>query len=221
MAVSLAGLLRSQGIQAEYVDATELIVTDNVFGSAAPIADLTEQNCRKIPAAADGRGYRPRGVTGFIGATVEGVPTTLGRGGSDYSGAIVGAAVDADEIQIWTGRQRRDDGRPAHGAQMRAVCANLVTKKWPSLPITAPRSFIPRPSRRSSTRRSRCAPPQHLQPDHPGTLIVERTHQGQRYRQAITAIRQMNLITVVIAYMGCPALRAYLWCGGVPAPTCS
>ena len=41
-------------------------------------------------------------MTGFVGATVDGIPTTLGRGGSDYSGAIIGAALDADEIQIWT-----------------------------------------------------------------------------------------------------------------------
>ena len=41
-------------------------------------------------------------VTGFVGATENGVPTTLGRGGSDYSAAILGAALDADEIQIWT-----------------------------------------------------------------------------------------------------------------------
>ena len=41
-------------------------------------------------------------VTGFVGATADGIPTTLSRGGSDYSAGIIGAALDADEIQIWT-----------------------------------------------------------------------------------------------------------------------
>ena len=41
-------------------------------------------------------------ITGFVGTTLSGVPSTLGRGGSDYSAAIIGACLDADEIQIWT-----------------------------------------------------------------------------------------------------------------------
>ena len=56
-------------------------------------------------------------VTGFIGATVDGVPTTLGRGGSDYSAAIVGAAIDADEIQIWTDVNGVMTADPRIGAQ--------------------------------------------------------------------------------------------------------
>ena len=97
----LATVLRASGLRAEAIDATELIVTDNAFGSAAPLDDLTTARCQERLLPLLQSGVVPV-VTGFIGATAEGVPTTLGRGGSDYSGAIIGAALHADEIQIWT-----------------------------------------------------------------------------------------------------------------------
>ena len=88
---------RQLGIDAIHLDARKAIVTDGRHTQAAPL--FVETNAllrRKIS-----REY----VTvmgGFIGATEDGVPTTLGRGGSDYTAAIVGAALAADEIQIWT-----------------------------------------------------------------------------------------------------------------------
>ena len=87
----MATVLRAAGLRAEAIDATELIVTDNVFGSAAPIDDLTEEKCQERLLPLLQSGVVPV-VTGFIGATREGVPTTLERGGSDYSAAIIGAA---------------------------------------------------------------------------------------------------------------------------------
>src|SRR6185436_19682681 len=82
-------------------DATELIVTTDQFGGAEPLLDLTEAKARPRLEAAVERGEIPV-VTGFIGATSEGVLTTLGRGGSDYSATILGAALGADEVWIWT-----------------------------------------------------------------------------------------------------------------------
>jgi aspartate kinase len=85
----------------EAVDATELIVTDAHHGNADPIMDRTRWRCqaRLIPLLQ--QGIIPV-VTGFIGATEEGIPTTLGRGGSDYSATILGAALNANEVVIWT-----------------------------------------------------------------------------------------------------------------------
>jgi aspartokinase/homoserine dehydrogenase 1 len=99
-----------QGVKAEaYVDATELIVTDSVFGSGrAAQAELTEPRCRARLLPLLEEGIVPV-VTGFIGATVDGVPTTLGRGGSDYSGGNrrrgPGSRRDSDLDR----RQRRHD----------------------------------------------------------------------------------------------------------------
>ena len=100
-AMLLAAILRSSGTAAEAVDATELIVTDEHFGSATPQMEETVSKTHQRLAGLRRQGTIPV-VTGFRGATRDGFCTTLGRGGSDYSGTIVGAALDADEVWIWT-----------------------------------------------------------------------------------------------------------------------
>ena len=97
----MAAVLRSRGTPAEAVDATELIVTDDCFGNATPFFDETNAKIRQRLGGLRRRGIIPV-ITGFRGATRAGSCTTLGRGGSDYSGTIVGAALDADEVWIWT-----------------------------------------------------------------------------------------------------------------------
>jgi bifunctional aspartokinase / homoserine dehydrogenase 1 len=97
----VAAALRQRGIASEPIEATELIVTDSSHGSADPWLDLTRERCKSRLMPLIEQGVVPV-ITGFIGATAEGVLTTLGRGGSDYSAAILGAAVDAQEVVIWT-----------------------------------------------------------------------------------------------------------------------
>ena len=98
----VAGALSELGARSEAVEATELIVTDSYHGGADPhhgphARTFRERGCARCCE----QGVIPV-VTGFIGATQDGVLTTLGRGGSDYSATILGAAMDADEIIIWT-----------------------------------------------------------------------------------------------------------------------
>jgi aspartate kinase len=100
-ATLMASILRSAGVAAEAVDATELIVTDENFGNASPRFEETHAKTRQRLAPLRRLGTIPI-VTGFRGATADGVCTTLGRGGSDYSATILGAALDADEVWIWT-----------------------------------------------------------------------------------------------------------------------
>jgi aspartate kinase len=97
----VAAILRSLGTPAEVVDSTELVVTDDNFGNATPLFEETNAKTRQRLAGLRRRGVLPV-ITGFRGATRAGACTTLGRGGSDYSGTIVGAALDADEVWIWT-----------------------------------------------------------------------------------------------------------------------
>jgi aspartate kinase len=97
----VAAILRSRGTPAEAVDSTELIVTDDNFGNATPLFEETHAQTRQRLAGLRRRGVVPV-ITGFRGATRQGVCTTLGRGGSDYTGTIVGGALDADEVWIWT-----------------------------------------------------------------------------------------------------------------------
>ena len=97
----VAGALAEQGIASAAIEATELVVTDSCHGAADPFIDLTRELCDSRLRPLLDQGIVPV-VTGFIGATPEGVLTTLGRGGSDYSATILGAALDADEVVIWT-----------------------------------------------------------------------------------------------------------------------
>jgi aspartate kinase len=97
----LAVAILARGGRAEVVEGTELIVTDDQFGAAEPLMEATTERTRAGLLPLLGEGVIPV-VTGFVGATEEGVTTTLGRGGSDFSASIVGAALDAGEIWIWT-----------------------------------------------------------------------------------------------------------------------
>ena len=97
----LAAILRERGARAQALSATALIVTDENFGGATPLLAPTRQRlqARVKPLVRDG--VIPV-ITGYIAATEKGVTTTLGRGGSDYTAAIVGAGLDADEVWIWS-----------------------------------------------------------------------------------------------------------------------
>ena len=98
----LAGVLRGVGSRgAQHVDARRCIVTDEQFGQAEPDMTLTTSAMRAEVVPILEAGEIPV-LGGFIASTPEGMTTTLGRGGSDYTAAIVGAALSAREIQIWT-----------------------------------------------------------------------------------------------------------------------
>jgi aspartate kinase len=97
----VAAALSEAGVPSEWVDARRAIVTTADHTRAVPLATETDAALRASVLAVIDAGRVPV-VGGFVGSTVEGHTTTLGRGGSDYSGAIVGAAIGAREIQIWT-----------------------------------------------------------------------------------------------------------------------
>jgi aspartate kinase len=91
----------ASGLPASLVDPRRVLVTNDAFGCALPLmAETTALAGRHLQPLLDGGRVPVTG--GYVGATNEGVTTTLGRGGSDYSAAILGAALDASEIQIWT-----------------------------------------------------------------------------------------------------------------------
>ncbi len=97
----VAAAVRELGLQSEPVEATKLIITDGFHGGAEPDMTLTREASQARLRPLLDSGVVPV-VTGFIGATTAGQLTTLGRGGSDYSATILGAALDADEVIIWT-----------------------------------------------------------------------------------------------------------------------
>lgn len=98
--IILAASLQQHGMSSRWVDARAVIATDDTYGGAYPLVDATydrvKAHCAALPADA------VPVMGGFVGATHDGIATTLGRGGSDLSAALVGAALCAEEIQIWT-----------------------------------------------------------------------------------------------------------------------
>ena len=97
----LAGALQAAGFPAQFVEATHLVETDDVFQSAYPNLEKTAEKVQSILIPMLMQKQIPV-ITGFIGATKNGITTTLGRGGGDYSAAIIGATIPADEVWIWT-----------------------------------------------------------------------------------------------------------------------
>jgi aspartate kinase len=96
----LAAVLREVGLAARYADARRCIRTNEDYGNAAPQAATNEATRAEVLPLLQSAKIPVLG--GFIGSSDKGVTTTLGRGGSDYTAALVGAALDAREIQIWT-----------------------------------------------------------------------------------------------------------------------
>jgi aspartate kinase len=97
----MAAVLNDRGVPAAWIDARRVLRTDSMHGAAAPDVEVTRTLAATVLAPSLGDGIVPV-LGGFIGADAHGTTTTLGRGGSDCSAAVIGASLDADEIQIWT-----------------------------------------------------------------------------------------------------------------------
>ncbi|MEK7059858.1 MAG: lysine-sensitive aspartokinase 3 [Patescibacteria group bacterium] len=99
--ILMMAAMNQQAVKAEFIDAREVIKTDNHFGRATPVIERIRGRSDRIirsRLSAD----KILITQGFIGSTRDGVTTTLGRGGSDYSAALLAEALDADKLQIWT-----------------------------------------------------------------------------------------------------------------------
>ena len=204
----LAAVLRAGGVPAEAVDAGDIVITDDVHGGAAPIMALTEERCRERLLPLLEQGIVPV-VTGFVGSTVSGVPSTLGRGGSDYSAAIVGAVLDVDEIQIWTdvnGVLTADPRIVANARSLNELSYEEVAElAYYGAKVLHPKTVTPAIEKQIPLRVLNT-----FAPDHPGTRIVARTDvAGGGTVKAITAIRNMHLVTVAgRGMMGVPGIAA-------------
>ena len=97
----VAALLKARGVNAEAMSAEGLIITDDTFGHANPLIEETRARVQKDLLPRLKSGIVPV-VTGYVASTADGVTTTLGRGGSDYSAAVLAAAVHADDLRIYT-----------------------------------------------------------------------------------------------------------------------
>ncbi len=190
----LAAILRSKGAAAEAVDATECIVTDDHFGNATPLFAETDLKTTERLAPLARRGIIPV-VTGFRGATREGLSTTLGRGGSDYSGTIVGAALDAQEIWIWTDVDGVMTADPRLVPTARIIpeisYREAIELSFFGAKVLHPKTILPVMKKRIPVWIKNS-----FNPACPGTKIGPAAANGQPGVKAITSVSKADLITI-------------------------
>jgi aspartokinase/homoserine dehydrogenase 1 len=190
----VAAALAEQGVASEAIDATELVVTDSCHGAAEPYMDLTRERCemRLRPLLLEGI---VAVVTGFIGATVDGALTTLGRNSSDYSGTIMGAALDADEVTLWTDVDGilTADPRLVPGA---CSILEMSYREASDLADLGAKVLHPKTLRALMQRGIPLAIRNTFAPDRPGTRITPMGSSNGGGVKALTATSDVALITI-------------------------
>jgi aspartokinase/homoserine dehydrogenase 1 len=206
LAPILAAAMGARGLQAEFVDAGELVVTDDNFISATPQIDVTRTQARQRLLPLLEKQIIPV-ITGFVAATPDGVPTLLGRGGSDYSAAILGAALDADEIQIWTDVDGVLSADPRIVPEARPL-AELSYGEAAELAYFGAKVLHPKTMLPAIDRGIPISVRNTFNPSFPGTRVVAAASNGGTVK-AITVIRGLALITVAgRGMMGVPGIAA-------------
>jgi bifunctional aspartokinase / homoserine dehydrogenase 1 len=190
----LASSICQLGMRGLCVEGTELIVTDGEHGQALPLAEETRARVsnKLLPLLEGGAVVI---VSGFTGATRQGLLTTLGRGGSDYSATILGGALDAEEIIIWTdvdGVMTADPRLVPNARTLSEISYNEAAElAYFGAKVLHPKTLrpvvdagIPVWIRNSFAL------------DRPGTKITAKGHPTARGVKAITAISDVSLITI-------------------------
>jgi aspartate kinase len=190
----LAAAIAARGLPAAPIDATEVIVTTDQFGSAEPLMAETRASMAARLRPMIDRGEVPV-VTGFIGATRDGVLTTLGRGGSDYSASIVGAALDADEVWIWTDVDGVMTANPSEvpGARTLAQISYSEASElaYYGAKVLHYKTILPAFRQRIPVRILNS-----FNPAHPGTRVSVEGDPSAPGVKAVTSIRNVSLIAI-------------------------
>ncbi len=189
----VTAFLQAQGVAAEAVNGAEVIVTDAVFGNATPLMPPTRQKARARLLPLLEAGVLPV-VTGFNGATADGRPTTLGRGGSDFSASILAAALDAAELWIWTdvdGIMTADPRLAPDAAVLEEVTYNEAAElAYNGAKVLHPRTLAPLVDRQIPVWSKNS-----FAPEKPGTRIVPRIQVSSGAR-AVTSMANVALISI-------------------------
>jgi aspartate kinase len=192
-ALLVAEYLSAQGTPAEAVNAWDVVVTDAVFGNASPLMEATRAKAfQRIQPLLD-RGVLPV-ITGFNGATADGRPTTLGRGGSDFSASIVAAALDAAELWIWTdvdGIMSADPRLVPDGVVLAEVTyAEAAELAYHGAKVLHPKTLAPLADRRIPVWSKNS-----FAPEKPGTKIVASLREATGAR-AVASMANVALVTI-------------------------
>jgi aspartate kinase len=190
----LAAAIAARGTPSQAIDATDVIVTTDQFGEAEPLMDKTRAKARAHLQPMIARGDIPV-VTGFIAATADGVLTTLGRGGSDYSASILGAALDAAEVWIWTDVDGVMTANPSEVPEARTLAEISYSEAselaYYGAKVLHYKTILPAFRQRIPVRILNS-----FNPSHPGTRVTVEGDPTASGVKAVTSIRGVILVAI-------------------------
>ena len=190
----VAGAIGELGVPSVAVSATEVIVTDPHHGRAEPLMAPTRSRAQARLRPLLDQGIVPV-VTGFIAATPDGIQTTLGRGGSDYSATILGAALDAQETVIWTDVDGVKTADPRLVPEARTI-PEISYNEAAELAYFGAKVLHPNTLRPVTAAGVPVWIRNSFAPEKPGTKITAEGMPTGGGVKALTAIRDVTLITV-------------------------
>lgn len=190
----VAAALRNQGLSAKPINATNFLVTDDNFNDAQPLLSLSKKKAQKLLMPLIKAGTIPV-VTGFIGATRDGVTTTLGRGGSDFSGTILGYCLDAKEVWIWTdvdGVMTSDPRVVPHARSIEHMSYEEASElSYFGAKVIHPRTMIP-----TAELGIPIVIKNTMNPRHPGTQITPDGDGKTAGAKALSVMKNLAMITI-------------------------
>ena len=207
--ITLATALRNVGLKARAFTGAEAgITTDENFGEAKPLIEISYHQIRQFLEPCLSRKEIPV-VTGFIGATVDGNITTLGRGGSDYTASLIGAALAADEIWIWTDVDGLMTADPRIVKDAR-ILPNMSFGEALELSYFGAKMMHPRALQPAVQKRIPVRIKNSSKPSKEGTLVsANEGDKSERVVSAISIIPSVGIVTVSgTGMMGAPGVAA-------------
>jgi bifunctional aspartokinase / homoserine dehydrogenase 1 len=198
--------LQASGSQAVYIDARDLIVTDKKHDGARVLAEVTVARIKE--RLTESVIYV---VTGFIAASTDGVTTTLGRGGSDYTAAIIGAALDVDKIEIWTDVDGFMSADPRI-VDKAFVLPSVSYEEAMELSYFGAKVIHPQTLRPAVEKNIPVLIKNSFAPEKPGTVISQKQSNGDHPVKGIASFHNISLINMQGGGMvGVPGIASRLF----------
>ncbi|HID05145.1 MAG TPA: aspartate kinase [Aigarchaeota archaeon] len=191
----VSGALASQGIKTKYLEGGEAgIVTDSNFGEATPLMEVTRFEVRRKIGKLLEEGYTPV-VTGFIASNEEGVTTTLGRGGSDYTATILAYCIEADEVILWSDVDGLMTANPKIVKNAR-VLERISYDEAIEMALFGAKGLHPRALEPAMKAKIPVRIKNTFNPSAGGTLITEKAAKEGRAVKAVLIVNETAMITV-------------------------
>ena len=206
----ITAIFEENKIKSHFVDGRTIIRTDDNFGEAAVDFSFSNKIIHDTITPLVTNGFVPV-VTGFIGATEDGITTTIGRSGSDYSGSIVGSAMNSSEIWIWTDVDgvMTADPRFVNGAKVLSEISyrEAAEMSYFGAKVIHPKTMVPAIAKNIPIRIKNT-----FNPEHPGTLISAKPKHNGSSAKTVTSIDHLAIIAIEgNGMIGVPGISARIF----------